>query len=331
MLKKIRWGFLSTAKITDSLIGPIRQAARSELVAVASRNLDRAQAYAKAQDIPKAYGSYEALLADPDIDVIYNPLPNSLHYQWTIKAAEAGKHVLCEKPLVTRLADLDHIEKVSNTHNLTIFEGLKHLHHPHIIQAKQMIQSGRLGTLQAISSCFGFNLPLNDKNNIRLNPDLGGGALWDVGVYPCSLVIFMALAGAPIEVWASQTIGETGVDTSLFGQIRFANGVVAQISCSFLFPFRYQNTFVIGSEGLIQISEPWKSTDQNPKLVFVAKDGTEEIVVSRRNPFLCEVEAMEACVLDGSEPVIPLNLSRVVLTTILALYEAAHSGRKVPV
>lgn len=199
MSNKLRWGLLSTAKINDALIDPIRQAARSELVAVASREPDRAQAYAQEKAIPKAYGSYEALLADPEIDVIYNPLPNTMHCEWTVKAAQAGKHVLCEKPITPTLAELDQVEAAAKAHQVTVFEAFMYLHHPQTLQIKEMIQTGKLGQLQLINSWFAYYLPPADSGNIRLNPNLAGGSLWDVGVYPNSLAIVMAGAGAPME------------------------------------------------------------------------------------------------------------------------------------
>ena len=327
--KNIRWGLLSTARVTESLIEPIRQASRSELVAVASRDLDKAQAFAKAKDILKAYGKYEDLLTDAEVDVIYNALPNALHAEWTIRAAEAGKHVLCEKPIVTTLAELDAVEKAAKSIDVVVFEGLKHLHHPQVLRVKEMIQSGRLGAVHLINSCFGFYLPLKDKKNIRFSPKLGGGALWDVGVYPNSLAILIAQAGPPVEVWAHQVMGETSVDVSMTGLMRFENGVAAQISCGFCFPHRYQHTSIVGSAGLIQMSTLWRPDSQNSGLVFVSENHAEEISIPETNPYLCEVEAMEACVLDGVEPVIPLDLSRDFLRSALALRLSASTGRLV--
>ncbi|MCB0154133.1 MAG: Gfo/Idh/MocA family oxidoreductase, partial [Anaerolineae bacterium] len=195
MSNKIRWGILSTARINRSLLGPIQAASRSELAAVASRDLSKAQAYATEKGIPQAYGSYEELLADPQIDVIYNPLPNSLHCEWTVKAAEAGKHVLCEKPLVTSLAELDLVEAAAKAHKVTIFEAFMYLHHPQTLRVKEIINNGQLGDLRLINSWFNFFLPPENSTNIRLNPTLAGGSLWDVGVYPNSLAIVMAHAG----------------------------------------------------------------------------------------------------------------------------------------
>lgn len=331
MPDKIRWGIISTAKINDALIEPIRQAARSELVAVASRSQENAEAYAQKKGIPRAYGSYEALLADPEIDAVYNPLPNTLHCEWTVKAAEAGKHVLCEKPITPTLAELDQVEAAAKANNVTIFEAFMYLHHPQTLKVKEMIQAGQLGDLQLINSWFAYYLPPENKDNIRLHPDLAGGSLWDVGVYPNSLAIVMTQAGAPVEVWASQIKGETGVDVSMVGQMKFANGVVAQISSGFRCPFR-QGAHIVSSEGLVKISEPWKphSSGQGSQIFFSTKDDVEEtMTIPHSDPYQHEVEAMEACILDGAEPVVPLSLSRDFLRSVLALYESAESGQPV--
>jgi predicted dehydrogenase len=331
MSEKIRWGILSTAGINDALLDPIRQAGRSELAAVASRDLARATAYAQEKDIPKAYGSYEELLADPAVDALYNPLPNTLHCEWTVKAAEAGKHTLCEKPICTTLEELDRVEAAATANNVTVFEAFMYLHHPQTLKIKEMIQAGKLGHLRLIISWFDFYLPVEDSGNIRLNPNLGGGSVWDVGVYPNSLAIAMAQAGAPVEVWAGQTQGETGVDVVTAGQMKFSNGVTAQISSGFRTPFR-QGAHLVGSEGQIVIEHPWKphETGEDAKILFTDKNGNEETpVIPHVNPYLCEVEAMEACILDGAEPVVPLSLSREFLRSILALNESAASGQPV--
>lgn len=333
MSKKIRWGILSTAKINTALLDPIRQANRSELAAVASRDLAKAQAYAQEKSIPVAYGSYEELLADPTLDAIYISLPNSLHCEWTVKAAQAGKHVLCEKPLVTTLAELEQVEAAAQANNVTVFEAFMYLHHPQTRKIKQMIQDGKLGQLQLINSWFNFYLSPENATNIRLNAGLSGGSLWDVGVYPNSMAIVMAGAGAPLQVWADQIIGESGVDVALRAQMKFANGVVAQISCGFRTPFR-EATYLVGDAGIINIVEPWKPglKDADSRAIFTARNGAEEAIITPVvNPYLCEVEAMEACLLDGAEPIVPLSLSRDLMKSIQALYESAQTGQVVQI
>jgi D-xylose 1-dehydrogenase (NADP+, D-xylono-1,5-lactone-forming) len=331
MSRKVRWGLLSTAKINSALIGPLKQAKRSELAAVASRDAERVAEYARKHEIPKAYASYEALLADPEIDAVYISLPNSLHAEWTVKAAQAGKHVLCEKPLVVALDELDRVEAAAAAAGVTVFEAFMYLHHPQTRRALEMVQSGRLGTLQTIESWFNFNLPPENAKNVRLQANLTGGSLWDVGVYPNSLAIVMAGGQAPAEVWAQQITGESGVDVGMRAQLRFANGVVAQISSGFRTPFR-EAAYLVGNTGILQVVEPWKPgvAGAESTMIFTGVDnGKETIVTPAINPYACEVEAMEACVLDGAAPVVPLALSRAFARSVLAIYESARTGRVV--
>ncbi len=327
----VRWGLLSTARINAALLGPLQQAERSQLAAVASRDHGKAAAYAALYHIGKAYGSYEDLLADPEIDAVYISLPNGLHAEWTIKAAQAGKHVLCEKPLVVSLEEMDRVEQAAAAAGVTVFEAFMYLHHPQTRQALEMVQSGRLGKLQNIHSWFNFYLPPAQAQNVRLQPDLTGGAMWDVGVYPNSMAIVMAGCGAPVAVWAQSQIGESGVDVAMRAQMHFANEVVAQISTGFRTPFR-EAAYLVGDEGILSIVEPWKpgvnGTDST--MIFTGLDGaTETIMTPAVDPYVCEVQAMEACVLDGAAPVVPLSLSRDFARSALAIYESARSGKVV--
>lgn len=335
MANKVRWGLLSTANINTALLGPLRQAPRSELIAVASRDAAKAQAYAQKNGIERAYGSYEALLADPDIDAIYNPLPNLLHREWTVKAAQAGKHVLCEKPLVTTLADFDAVAQAADHYGVVIFEAFMYLHHPQTQLLLETVRAGRLGTLQQINSWFHFYLPPERATNIRLNAALHGGSLWDVGVYPNSLALAVAHAAgagtAPTEVFASQLIGESGVDVAMRAQLHFANGLVAQISSGFRTPFR-EGAQLIGDQAMLYVQEPWKPGLQgNPSHCTLTTNSGESTTLTTPaiDPYLCEVQAMEACLLDGAAPQLPLARSRDFLRSVLAIYESAASGKAV--
>ncbi len=328
MENALRWGLLSTAEINQSLIEPLRGATRSKLAAVASRDLDKATAYAAEWAIPTVYGSYEELLADPSIDVIYNSLPNSLHAEWTVKAAEAGKHVLCEKPLTLTLGELDQVEAAAKANGVTVFEAFMYLHHPQMRAVQRMIQAGDIGNLRLINAWFNFYLDPANATNIRLHPALGGGSLWDVGVYPNSLAIFMAGANAPLEVWAQQVTAENEVEVMFTGQLRFENEAVAQISSSFRTPYRGE-AYLVGDAGIIHIPDPWKpGVDGEPsQIILTGSDNQREVIEFEGvTPYVYEVEAMEACVLDGAEPVVPLSLSREFLRSILAGYESARTG-----
>jgi predicted dehydrogenase len=336
MIEHLRWGILSTARINEALIFALRNAPRSELVAVASRDLGKARAYAAAQGIPTFYGSYDELLADPNIDVVYVPLPNNMHGEWTAKAAYAGKHVLVEKPIVTTLADLDAVEAAAQENRVVVFEAFMALHAPQNRKAQEFIQQGRIGELRLINSWFTYFMPPEERNDIRLNPTLHGGSFWDVGVYPNSLAITMAGGRAPQRVWAVQDVGPTGVDVGLAGQMRFANGTVAQIYAGFRAPF-VQGAQFVGNDGVIRIDVSWipgmnsRSEPGSDTIIEVSDRAgiLEKVVVPASNPWQKEVEAMEACVIDGAAPVVPLSLSREFLKSALALYESARTGNVV--
>lgn len=330
MKNKLRWGLLSTARINQALIGPIRESERSELVAVASRSLDKAQAYAKERDIPKAFGSYAAMLADPDIDAVYISLPNTMHCEWTVKAAAAGKHVLCEKPFVTTLAELDQIEVAVQDNDVTVFEAFMYLHHPQTLKVQEMLRAGDLGQVQLINTWFSFYLALDQPPNIRFNPELAGGSLWDVGVYPNSFAITMADA-PPQAVWAQQIIGETGVEVTLTGQMRFTDTLSAHISSSFRQPFRMGAT-IIGDAGTLTIPNPWKPGAEGAvsHIFFNPRAGdAQTLTFPAISPYLSEVQALEACVFDNAAPLLPLSRSRDFLRSVLALYESARTGQAV--
>ncbi|MCC6458213.1 MAG: Gfo/Idh/MocA family oxidoreductase [Caldilineaceae bacterium] len=325
----IRWGLLSTARINDALIGPIQKSPRSELYGVASRDRDKAQSYALEKKIEHAYDSYEDMLADPAIDAVYISLPNSLHCEWAVKAAEAGKHILCEKPMAVTLDEFDRMAAAAAASNVTLFEAFMYLHHPQTLHAQQLIREGKLGAVQSVQSWFHFYLPPERSTNIRLNAGLSGGSLWDVGVYPNSLAITMIGQGAPNSVWASQIVGESGVDVAMRGQLLFDNNVVAQISSGFRTPFR-EGAFIVGDAGILHIPEPWKPglTGRDSVMTLTHRDGSvESITTPAIDPYLCEVQAMEACILDGAAPVISLAQSREFLRSVLAHYESAASGQ----
>ncbi len=333
MAKILRWGLLSTANINQALMGPIHASERSELVAVASREREQAAAYAQRWGIPKAHGSYQALLDDPEVDVVYISLPNALHAEWTVAAARAGKHVLCEKPLVTARDQMDRVEEAAATYNVVVFEAFMYLHHPQTQRARELVAQGHLGPLQTIQSWFHFYLPPEASENVRLQPHLAGGSLWDVGVYPNSLAIVMAEPERPQWAMASQLLGETGVEVSMRAQIHFTRGVVAQISSSFRTPFR-EGAYLVGEEGVLWIPEPWKPglAGRDAVMTLTRRDGSvEELITPGVDPYLCEVQAMERCVLDGAPPVVPLDLSRRFLESILALYGAASTGSPQPI
>ena len=332
---KVRWGLLSTAWINVAMVGPMQRSARSRLVAVASRSLEKAEAYAAANNIPQAYGSYEELVEDPEIDAVYNPLPNTLHAEWTIRAARTGKHVMCEKPLVTRLEDLEAVEAAAREHRVTVFEAVSFLHHPQIQAIRQMIAEGRLGEVELVMCWDAFCLSPEDRGNIRLQPELAGGGLWDVGVYPNAFAIALAGGTPPSQVWAQQTVGPTGVDLTLIGQMRFPNRMVAQISCGMQSAPR-RGAQIIGTRGMLTVLDhlsgaEWPGNSPHEgSLTFTGTDRNREVIrIPAVDAYEAEVKAMEACILDGTDPVVSLDLSRSFLRSVLALYQSARTGQLV--
>lgn len=337
MSDKIRWGLLSTAWINDAMLGPTRRSPRSELVAVASRSRLKAESYAAENDIPRAYGSYEQLLDDPEIDAIYNPLPNTMHAEWTIRAAAAGKHVMCEKPIVTTLEDLDAVESAAREHGVTVFEAITFLHHPQLQKIREMISAGQLGNVELIVCWDAFCLPPEDRDSIRLDPQLAGGALWDVGVYPNNFVISLADAGPPVQVWAQQTLGTTGVDMTLIGQLRFSNNMVAQISCGMRSADR-RGAQIIGTEGMLVVLDHLSGAEwpgdppQTGQLTYSDTKGNQRVIeIPAVDAYEGEVQAMEACILDGAEPVVSIEQSREFLKSVLALYQSARTGQVITI
>jgi xylose dehydrogenase (NAD/NADP) len=323
-MRRLRWGLLSTARINRLVIPAIRASARSELTTVASRTLDRAQAYAAEWKIPGAIASYEALLADPAIDVVYISLPNSLHVEWTVRALEAGKHVLCEKPLALTVEDVDRVEEAATRASRAAAEGFMYRHQPLTHAAHAVVQSGRLGPLRGFQGAFTF--PLTRDGDVRLFPALGGGSLWDVGCYPVSYTCFVAGA-APAEVFGWQRLSESGIDMEFAGLMRFESGAVAHFDCGFAGPLR-TGIEIIGRDGLLRIERPFRS-DEGSRLLLTTGEETVSLPFEPHQPFAGEVADMEAAALDGRPPRIPLSESRRTVQTIRALYDSAASGRPV--
>ncbi|MGB1287537.1 MAG: Gfo/Idh/MocA family protein [Aggregatilineales bacterium] len=251
MSKKIKWGVLSTAGIGRKRVIPAIQQSNNGIVhAVASRNLDSARLFADKLDIPVAYGSYEELLTDPDIDAIYNPLPNSMHAEWSIKAAEAGKPMLCEKPLASNTDEAQKMVDAFAGRDILFAEAFMYRFHPQTVRVKQLLDEGTIGTLQGIMAAFTF--PVQDESNIRLNVDLAGGSLMDVGCY-CVNVIRLMTGAEPVSVQAFANM-HNGVDESLTGILKFESGVLAHFDSSLRSSYNHMYQ-LRGTKGRILVEE----------------------------------------------------------------------------
>jgi predicted dehydrogenase len=324
----LRWGLLGAARINRSLIPAIRESSRSELVAVASRDPARAAAYAHEWGIPRSFGRYEDMLADDGIDVVYNPLPNGLHAEWTIRAARAGKHVLCEKPLAISVQEVDAVAEAARQAGVVVAEGLMYRHHTLTREVKAIVERGTLGELRVVRGCFTF--PFTREADVRLDPALGGGCLWDLGVYPISYARLM-IGAEPVEAFGGQTLGPTGVDVAFAGQLRFPADVFVQCDTGFRAGFR-RDVEIVGSEASLFVPNPFKPGPTEPVHLVRGDDRqTIEIAGSAAHLYLGEVEDLADAVLLGRKPAVSLADSRGTVAAIVALLASAREDRPVKV
>jgi predicted dehydrogenase len=327
-MKTVRWGLLSTANINRRLIPALRASKRGQLVAVASRSQESANAYAKKWEIPLAFGSYQEMLNSGKIDAVYISLPNHLHAEWSIHAMRAGIAVLCEKPFALTLEDVDAMIAAHEETGVPLAEAFMYLHHPQTKITREWVQSGRLGTISLARGTFDFALS-SPNTNIRMDPALGGGSLWDVGVYPMSFAQFV-MGGAPEWVFGSQWVGPTGVDETFAGQMGYSNGAVAQIASSFRTDY---HTFfeVVGTEGRLHLTRPFTGLEGHDRaLTFTASNGdVEELPVPEVELYSGEVKDMHDRLIDQIPNALPLQETRNHIKTVLALYESAKTGEVV--
>lgn len=320
----LKWGLISTARINRAVIKPLNSSKRNELVAISSRSLEKAREYADEWGISRAFGSYQAMLDDPGIDVVYNSLPNTLHSEWTVKALKAGKHVLCEKPLATSLEEVDLMRAAVQQTGLHLAEAFMYRHHPQTIKVKELVDSGILGDVRLIKGDFTFNIKSED--DVRLNPDLGGGSIWDIGSYPISYTRYI-LGKEPEEVFGWKLTGNSGVDEVFNGQMRFAGDVFAQFDSGFRSPYR-SRIEIVGSEAAMVIPHPF-----NPGLdieVLIDRgEGHEAIQMPSKELYIGEVEDMADVILNGISPLVSLEDSRNNVAVILALLKSAELGKPV--
>ena len=326
----LRWGILSTADIgRKKAIPGIQAADRSTVVAIASRDEVRARAAATELGIPRVHGSYEALLADPDVDAVYIPLPNHLHAEWTIAAARAGKHVLCEKPLATTARDAERMIEACDRAGVRLMEAFMYRHHPSWVAARELVQSGRIGRLVAVQSWFSyFN---DDATNIRNIRDYGGGALYDVGCYNVNLSR-MLFDAEPVRVEASIVRdAASGVDTLTSGLLEFETGI-ATFTCSTRAEDD-QRVDIYGTDGRISIDSPFNIPPHLPTSIRVSHGGeppvapaTETLTFAPADPYAGQASRFAAAVLDDQPIPVPPSDAVANLRVIERIFEAADRG-----
>jgi xylose dehydrogenase (NAD/NADP) len=286
MNRKLRWGVMSTALIaTGSVIPGIRASETGEVAAIASRELEKARTKADELGIAKAYGSYEELLGDPDIDAIYIPLPNHLHMEWTIRAAEAGKHVLCEKPLAMNTEEVERMVEACANAGVLLSEAFMYRHHPRYEAIKQLIRSGEIGEVRSILGNFTYN-NADDKGNIRYRRDMGGGAIYDVGCYPINAArLILGAEPEAVTVHAQLSPAYDNVDMMAAGLIEFPGKISLTFDCG-MWAFFRNSLEIVGSHGRIVVPDAFKGEQR----YFVeTSEGRREV-----NPPDCDTYALQA-------------------------------------
>ncbi|HWF40955.1 MAG TPA: Gfo/Idh/MocA family oxidoreductase [Acidothermaceae bacterium] len=319
MTEPVRWGIMSTANINAKVLKGAALTADVNVVAVGSRDGDRSRAYASQWGIERAYGSYEELLADDDVEAVYIPLPNSMHHDWTMRSLEAGKHVLCEKPYSRRAAEVCVVFDRAEQQNLVLSEAFMFRYHPHIRALVQLVTSGQLGRLRLISGAFSGHT--DNPNDVRLDAALDGGSLMDVGVYPLSAS--RLLAGEPISVTAQQVTGPSGVDVSFAATMRFNDDVLAHFDCAFHVADR-SYLEVVGTEGRVEVSDPWHGTQ--PALTVTMR-GAEPVRtdIEPANPYQLELEEFGKAVRGEPNQLIGRADAEGQAKAVEALYRAADA------
>ena len=327
MTTALRWGLLGTAHINRRLIPAMRAARRSAVAAVASRNASRAAGYAREWDIDVAHDSYDALLHDRQVDAIYIPLPNTLHVEWTLRALDAGKHVLCEKPLALLAEDVDRIEAVSRARGLVVAEAFMYRHEPLVARVLELVREGAVGPLRLIES--GFSYQQSRSPDVRLDPRLGGGSLWDVGCYAVSVARLLA-GHEPVRVLGLATCGESGVDEAFTGVLDFPGGLVATVHSSFCAPYRTWLE-VGGENGVLRVSNPFRPESREVIELRRGADVRRLDVDGSPALFVRQIDDFVTAALDGRAPAVSLAESRGNAATLAALHHAARIGRAVTI
>jgi len=316
---KIRWGILGVANIAVKRVIPGMQTAPSaEIAAIASRDLSKAQAAAAKLGIPAAYGSYEELLADPNIDAIYNPLPNHLHVPWSVKAAEAGKHVLCEKPISMDAAEAQILIDARDRNKVKIGEAFMVRVHPQWLRAREIVRSGALGELRAITGVFSyFN---NDPANVRNQADIGGGGMLDIGCYPITMSRFL-FGREPLRVAALvDRDPQMHIDRLASAILDFAPGQSSFTVSTQLVP--YQRMQIMGTKGRVEIEIPYNAPADRPTRIFVDSNVEEFPTVDQ---YMLQGEAFSRAILDRTEVAVTLEDAQRNMRVIDAVLKAGHT------
>ena len=323
----MRWGILGPGRISRSFLTGLAASATEPAVAVGSRDLERARKVAEEFGIPRAYGSYEELLADSDVDAVYIGLPNALHAPWSEASALAGKHVLCEKPLGRSAAEVEEMIDVARRAGVRLMEAFMYRFHPRTLRLAELVAAGDLGEVRLVRGSFGFTV--TDATNVRLSAELAGGALMDVGCYPVNAARMLAgplSTAAAVARWAG-----TGVDETLGATLDHTGGAVSLVSCS-LASGRHNEVQVVGTEGVIDVPDAFTPPRDRLSRLRISRgargDRVEELTFEPVDQYTLEAEGFARLVETGDEnrPQMPLAESLENAATIEALLRSAREG-----
>jgi len=316
----VRWGVLGAARIArEQVIPGIRRSGCGEVLAVSSAS-GRAGSYAGDLDIPRAYDAHEELLADPEVDAVYIALPNALHAEWIVRAAEAGKHVLCEKPLVLGVAELTSVEEAVRAAGVHLAEAFMYRHHPQLATVRELIAAGEVGDLVALQARLHFSLPRDGEPDIRLRPDLGGGSLLDLGCYPVDL--FGGLMGREPDDVAAVAVHEGGVDVRMAAVLRYGD-VVASLDCSFDAPMTGTAT-LIGTAGTLTLTDAFRSDLAGGiGTVLIERDGETRRIEVPGDHYADQIRAFAAALADRGAADADSALTRRTVRTLERIAQAA--------
>ena len=324
MADKIRWGVLGVARIaTVKVIPAMQRGLLTEIAAIASRDADKAAHAAAELGIAKSHGSYEALIEDPDIDAIYNPLPNHLHVPWSIKAAEAGKHVLCEKPIALSVDETRRLIAARDRTGVRMAEAFMVRLHPQWIRARQLVQSGELGELRAASCVFSYNN--RDPKNIRNIPAMGGGTIMDIGCYPVHLSRWIFGAEPRRVISLIERDPAFGTDRLSSALLDYPGGAQASFTCSTqMVP--YQRMQFFGTRGRLEVEIPVNAPPERESRIFVQTDELREEVFPPCDQYTLQGDAFSLAIRDGREVPVPLESALRNMAVIEALFRSEKSG-----
>ena len=322
----VKWGLLSTAAINDAILRGAAESAVVEVIAVASRDEDRARAYARENGLERSYGSYAALLADPDVEAVYISLPNRLHVEWTLRALDAGKHVLVEKPFSRHADQVVEAFDRADAAGLVLSEGFMWRHHPQTSRLTGLISSGAIGRVRAVRTAFAFDLAVErGSGDTRFDPTLDGGALMDVGCYCISGL--RLVGGEPVRARGEQTVGPSGVDVVFAAVLAFPDGVLGHLDCAFVGP-RRAALEVVGDEAVVFVPEPF-----TPKMpgIELRRPGAapEAIPVEPANAYRLELENVSAAIRAEAPLLLGRDDAIAQARTIETLYRSAEPAASI--